>query len=119
MRLVCAAGGSEGCCLQRSRRARFEIEEQRCLQRAARSLDDNRHVYGKRVPEAGQSTVSAYLLVQAGRQCRAEAVVGVVFRVLETRGRGQMMRIDGERGVFSDTGGDAMGGVRRGGATVR
>ena len=110
MRLVCAAGGSEGCCLQRSRRARFEIEEQRCLQRAARSLDDNRHVYGKRVPEAGQSTVSAYSLVQAGRQCRAEAVAGVVFRV-EARGRGQMMPMNGVRGVFSDTGGDAMGGV--------
>ena len=111
MRLVCAAGGSEGGCLQRGRRARFEIEEQRCLQRAARSLKDNRHVYGKRDPEAGQSTASAYSLVQAGRQCRAEAVAGVVFRVLEARGRGQMMPMNGVRGVFSDTGGDAMGGV--------
>ena len=68
-------------------------------------------MYGKRDPEAGQSTVSAYSLVQAGRQCRAEAVAGVVFRVLEARGRGQMMPMNGVRGVFSDTGGDAMGGV--------
>ena len=111
MRLVCAAGGSECCCLQRGRRARFENEEQRCLQRAARSLEDNRHVYGKRDPEAGQSTASACSLVQAGRQCRTEAVEGVVFRGLEARGRGRMMRMDGVRGVLSDTGGDAMGGV--------
>lgn len=68
-------------------------------------------MYGKRDPEAGQSTASAYSLVEAGRQCRAEAAAGVVFRVLEARGRGQMMRMNGVRGVFSDTGGDAMGGV--------
>ena len=68
-------------------------------------------MYGKRDPEAGQSTASADSLVQAGRQCRAEAVEGVVFRGLEARGRGQMMRMDGVRGVLSDTGGDAMGGV--------
>jgi hypothetical protein len=84
-------------------------------------VDGNRHVYGQRVPEAGQSAACACFQVRAGRQCRAEAVVVVLFR----GNGGARARADDANGwrarnVVSITGGDAMGGwCQRGRATVR